>query len=202
VTLKGAMVEGNFDRYAVAAWLDYRFAPKGYGYFIPHSDTEANIVIAYPDYPETDVLDIDQLWHMFHERASADLKQKLKITDRFQITRQIIGICRYPRIGNTFFTGNCFGAIMPFLGFGQYPAILTGIYAALDLCGKGSYEKLTAHLRDSYQTALTLRRGLEKLDNAKLDKLVKAMDTDTAEAMFNSRHNFLKAAGMLLGPFI
>ncbi|WP_243292708.1 NAD(P)-binding protein, partial [Bacillus sp. FJAT-47783] len=47
--LTGATVEGNFDRYTVMVWLDHRFAPKGYGYLLPFSDKEANIVVAYPD---------------------------------------------------------------------------------------------------------------------------------------------------------
>jgi flavin-dependent dehydrogenase len=201
VSLKGATVEGNFDRYTVAAWLDNRFAPQGYCYFIPFSEHEATLVIAYPDYPENRQKD-QPLWEDFFRRASLDLGQDLHITDNFEITRYKIGLCDNPRIGNTFFTGNCFGAIMPFLGFGQYPALLTGIYAAMDLCGQGDYNHLTKHLRDSYQYALTLRRALEKLDNAKLDRLVQGLKTDSAERLLNTRYNFLKAAAGFLRPFV
>lgn len=201
VTLKGATVEGTFDRYTVAAWLDNRYAPKGYCYFIPLSEHEANLVIAFPDYPEIRELDRQALWEAFFLRAGDDLGQELRITDNFEITGYKIGICKAPRIGNTFFTGNCFGAIMPFLGFGQYPAILTGIYSALDLCGRGHYQDLTQHLRKSYHNALVLRRGLEKLSNSNLDRLVASLQTSAAERLFNTRYDFLKAASWLLRPF-
>ncbi|MCW3488915.1 NAD(P)/FAD-dependent oxidoreductase [Dethiobacter alkaliphilus] len=198
VTIKGATLEGSFNRYAVAAWLDARYAPLGYSYFIPYSEHEANLSVAFPDYPQNENVDADQLWHHLHETVRRDLGQELKITDTFSITGYAIGLCNYPRLGNTFFTGNCFGAIMPFLGFGQYPAILTGIYAALDLCGKGRYEDLTRPLRKSYQNALSLRSSLEKLDNKGLDLVVKALNTKAAERLFHSRFDFLKGAGLLL----
>lgn len=80
------------------------------------------------------------------------------ITDCFTVEKYIIGLCNEPRLGNTFFTGNCFGTIMPFLGFGQFASILSGIYAAHDLSGQGSYEELTGPLRLSYRNSLVLRK--------------------------------------------
>lgn len=188
VTLKGATVVGDFDTYTVEAWLDNNLAPKGYGYLIPFSKKEANIVIAYPDYPENREKDLNKLWKKFYERVCTLKNQNLKVTDSFEVTRYIIGICKYPRIGNTFFTGNCFGSIMPFLGFGQFASILTGVYAAYDICGKGHYEDLTKPLRRSYNNSLVLRRTLEKLDNQKLDKVVKSLNGSLGNRIFNSKH--------------
>lgn len=203
VTLKGVNVVGDFDRYSVAVWLDHRLAPKGYGYLIPLSDKQANLVIAYPDYPENREQDINDLWAAFFRRACRDLKQNPKIIDHFEVTRYIIGICRQPRIGNTFFTGNCFGAIMPFLGFGQFVSILTGIYAAHDLCGRGSYAELTRPLRRSYQNSLILRRAMEQLDNAKFDLLVKNLNGFWGDKLFNSgSYDVLKLFSYLLRPWL
>ena len=198
VTIKGVTVEGSFNRYGVAAWLDSRYAPQGYGYFIPYSEHEANLSIAYPDYPENENFPGNDRLAQLLERLRSDLGQDLKVTDSFDISRYAIGLCDRPRLGNTFFTGNCFGAIMPFLGFGQYPAILTGIYAALDICGQGKYEDLTHPLRKSYSNALVLRRSLERLDDTQLDLAVKALNTNTAERLFNTRFDFLKAASWML----
>jgi flavin-dependent dehydrogenase len=197
--LRGATVEGSFDRYEVRAWMDNRFAPQGYGYLIPFTEKEAHIVIAYPEYPENKTQDTETLWGNFFDRVCEDLGQSLKVTDNFEITGYIIGICQYPRIGNTFFTGNCFGSIMPFLGFGQFSAILTGIYAAQDLCGLGDYEKLTMPLRESYENSLTLRRSLEKLGNTQLDLLVQKLNGSFGNRLFNSKHfDPLKISGRLL----
>lgn len=202
VTLKGAMVEGKFDPYTVAAWLDNRFAPNGYGYLIPISETEANITIVYPDYPENRPEDVDKWWNLFFDIVCMEYKQTLRITDHFQVTRYIIGICKSPRIGNTFFTGNCFGSIMPLFGFGQVSAILTGVYAAMDICGKGNYEELTRNLRSSYENSLVLRRSVEQLDNHKLDIIVKALGSKLGNRIFNTKRDPLKLASYLLRPLV
>ena len=203
VTLKGATVEGKFDRYTAAAWLDNRFAPGGYGYFIPISEEEANIVIAYPDYPENRSGNLEEMWDMFYERARMDLDQELKITDKFEVTRYIIGICKYPRIGNTLFVGNCYGSIMPFMGFGQFLAMMTGIYAAHDLCGEGRYEDLVKGFYKSYNNSLVLRRAMEKMDNAKQDFLVKSLNNGLTDRIFDvKRIDVLKLVSYLLRPVV
>lgn len=203
VTLKGATVEGKFDRYVVSAWLDNRFAPQGYAYLIPFSDKEANIVIAYPDYPQNVQKDINSMWSLFYDRVCTDCGQTLRITDTFEVTKYIIGTCQYPRIGNTFFVGNNFGSIMPFLGFGQFVAIMTGIYSAQDICGLGSFENLTKALKKSYANSLVNRRAMEKLNNPKFDFLVRNANRKFVEKAFNSK-NFdpLKYVSYLLRPFV
>ncbi|MEW9121100.1 MAG: NAD(P)/FAD-dependent oxidoreductase [Thermotaleaceae bacterium] len=203
VSLKGSMVRGNFERFSAAAWLDNQLAPKGYAYFIPLSDTEADLVVAYPDYPENASEDIEILWQRFYQKSCQDLNQNLEVIDGFQITNYIIGICNSPRIGNTFFTGNCFGSIMPFLGFGQITALLTGIYAAHDLAGIGNYEKLTQPLRRSYEQSLVLRRQMEQLSNHQYDLCVKALGSSFGQRIFHTKSmSPLKLSSYLLRPFV
>ena len=202
VSMKGATVAGAFDRCTVMAWLNNELAPKGYAYLIPLSEKEANIVIAYPDYPENRLVKIDFYWDKFYREVCKVMGQQLKITDGFQISGYSIGICKQPRIGNTFFTGNCFGAIMPFLGFGQTASILTGIYAAHDLCGKGKYSELTIPLRNSYHNSLVLRRTMEKLSNRHFDVLVKSLKGSWGDRLFNSQRDVMKMAGYLLRPMV
>jgi hypothetical protein len=92
---------------------------------------------------------------------------------------------------------------MPFLGFGQWIALLTGIYAAQDLCGMENYEELTKPLQKSYESSLILRRAMEKADNAKLDIMIKALSGKLGEKLFNSgHHDPLKIASYLLRPFV
>src|SRR5690606_27982214 len=61
VSISGATVEGRFDRYEAQTWLDYAIAPHGYGYLIPYSETEANVVVALPDQPGTEGRDDELL---------------------------------------------------------------------------------------------------------------------------------------------
>ncbi len=203
VTLKGATVSGSFKKREVAAWLDNNLAPQGYCYLIPYSNTEANITLAYPDHPQVTKPNIDTLWERFYERVCTNTNQNLKITDQFEIENYMVGLCDQPRIGNTFFTGNCMGTIMPVLGFGQTESILSGIYAAQDLLGKGNYNKLTKPMRESYKNSLILRHALEKLDNHGYDTLIRLLDTKLANKLFNNRRiNIMKVISYLLRPFI
>lgn len=200
-TLKGATVEGNFDRHHVSIWLDNHLAPKGYGFLLPYSEKEAVITIAYPDYQENQSLNLDSLWDRFYTKVCKDLNQNLRITDQFEVNRYIMGLSEYPRLGNTFFTGNCFGAMMPGFGFGQLPSMLTGIYAAHDLCGKGKYEELVMPLKKSYHNSLVIRQAMEQLDNHKLDLIVNLLNNRVSTYILTTNKlNPLKIASYILRP--
>lgn len=203
VSLKGVTVEGQFDRYAVKVWLDYDYAPYGYGYLLPFSEKEANVVIGIPDIPANRGVELEKLWEPYFQRVQSELNQALRVTDEFQITHYPVGICDRGRVGNTFYVGNCFGSLMPFLGFGQYHALLTGVYAAYDLCGLGNYEELTGAFRQSYEHSLVLRRVMEQLDNVDLDRMVRALSGTLGNKLFFAKRiNPLKVASYLMRPYV
>ncbi|MGX6445960.1 NAD(P)/FAD-dependent oxidoreductase [Neobacillus sp. K501] len=203
VSIKGATIEGNFDRYTVMAWIDYDLAPYGYCFLIPYSKNEANISLAIPNLPENKNIDISQQWYSFYKMVRSQLSQDLPITDQFHISNYPIGICESPRIGNTFYVGNCFGTMMPFMGFGQYAAILSGVYAAYDLCGLGNYEELMKPLRQSYEDSIVLRRAMEQLSNEGLDQIIHSLQGYWGEKLFHTNKvNPLKVASYLLRPFL
>lgn len=203
VSIKGATVEGSFDRNTVMAWLNYELSPYGYCFLIPYSEKEANISVAIPDLPVNGDVEMDDLWSQFYPKAQSQLGQSLPITDQYQITKYIMGICQYPRIGNTFYIGNCFGTMMPFMGFGQYPSILSGVYAAYDLCGLGDYEKLMNPLRQSYEDSLVLRRAMEQLSNEGIDRILRGLQGYWGEKLLRTKTiNPLKIASYLLRPYI
>ncbi|WP_244895446.1 NAD(P)/FAD-dependent oxidoreductase [Evansella clarkii] len=202
VTIKGTTVEGRFDNYSVPVWLDNDLLPNGYAYLLPFSEKEAGLAFALPE-QEAVTFNTDRMWEEFHSRVCHYYEQPLKLTDQFHINGYQIGICRHSRIGNTFYTGNNFGSIMPFLGFGQFEAILTGIFAALDICGKGSYEKLTEPLRKSYSRSLTLRNAFESLTNDKYDFIVGRLNGQLGQKFFERNgSNPLKLISLLLRPFV
>ncbi len=203
VSLCGMIVEGEFDQFKAMTWLNNNYAPQGYCYLIPISKKEANLVVAYPDYPENRQYDSAVLLKNLHKQVQLDIKQELKEVDNFQITNYKIGLCNTPRIGNTFFVGNCYGAIMPFLGFGQFSAIMTGVYSAYDICGKGKYENLVKELNKSFNDSLILRKGMEHLDNSKFDLIVKNLSGEVVHKIFNSKNvDYLNIVSHLLKPVI
>lgn len=201
VTLKGATITGNYDPRVVYAWLNNNFAPEGYSYLIPYNEQEANIVIAYPEKPGLEKTEV------YWERFLVEIKNRFgfdfRITDEFFINNYSIGIAKEGRIGNTFFTGNCFGSIMPFLGFGQFLAILTGIYAARDIAGYEKYEDQVKIFRESYEDSLILRRQLEMLDNGGCDSFVKLIDNKLAKYLIEDTNiNILKYISKFISPYV
>lgn len=175
-TIRGATIEGEFTTSNPHIWMNYDIIPKGYGWIIPYSKNEANLSIAYPDYPENIKLNINYMWEQFYNLTCESFGQKFKITDKFEITRYMMGICNKPKIDNTYFVGNCFGTISPGLGFGQFSSILTGVYAAYDICKIGSYQELTKPLFENYNNSLVLRKFLENLTNDQIDFHIKNLD--------------------------
>ncbi|SDZ76041.1 Dehydrogenase (flavoprotein) [Thalassobacillus cyri] len=201
-SFKGAVVEGEFNQTEVHTFFNNDFAPKGMAYILPHSDREASLVLVYPQYPENESLDKDELWKMCFEECSRRLDQDFKILNEYSIKDYRIGKIETPRIGNTFFVGNCFGAITPVIGFGQFESMLTGIYAAHDIVGIGEYDKLVQPLSEGYHDSLTLRRNLEKLDNKKLDLLTKSMSNELMESFITSKKiNAMKILSKILHPY-
>lgn len=206
--LKGATVEGNFKSDKASTWFNHDFVPKGYAYLIPFSQKEAHIVIAYPNYPENSNKDINDMWQKFYEQVCKDTNQNLRITDRFQVKDYIMGICNQPKIDNTYFVGNCFGTISPGLGFGQFTSILTGIYAAYDICGIEEYETLTKPLKSNYKNSLVLRKTLEELNDNNFDMIIKNLDNKLFDKLIDKLHgdetNFdlLKWVSYVLRPWI
>ncbi|KMT22534.1 NAD(P)/FAD-dependent oxidoreductase [Clostridium cylindrosporum] len=177
-TIKGATVQGNFITSSPHVWFNYDILPKGYTWLIPFSDNEANLSIAYPDYPDNIKLDINSMWEKFYSLVCRDLGEDLTITDNFEITRYMMGICNKPKINNTYFVGNCFGSISPGLGFGQLTSILTGVYSAYDICGIGDYEELTKHLFEDYNHSIVFRRFMENLTDEQLDFHIKNLNNN------------------------
>jgi flavin-dependent dehydrogenase len=203
VSIKGATVEGTFDRYTVMVWMDYDISQYGYCFLIPYSEKEANISIAIPEIPENADVEISDLWDSFYSMIQSQLKQELPITDQFQISRYLMGICHSARIGNTFYVGNNFGTMMPFMGFGQYASIVSGVYAAYDLCGLGSFEELTKPLRQSYEDSLVLRRAMEQLSNEGLDRVIHSLKGNWGKKLFLTKTiNPLRVASYFLRPYI
>lgn len=184
-TLKGATVEGEFLTSISHVWFNYDVIPKGYAWLMPFSEKEANLVIAYPGYPNNIKLDINTIWETFYSIACKDLDQSFRITDRFEITKYMMGICDNPIIDNTYFVGNCFGTVSPGLGFGQFASVLTGVYAAYDLCNLGKYEELLKPLFENYNNSITLRRFLENLNNDNIDSIVRNLDNKLLDGLIN-----------------
>lgn len=185
-TIKGATVKGEFITSNPHVWFNYDILPKGYAWLIPFSEKEANLVLAYPDYPQNIRLDIKDLWKKLYNLVCRDIDQDLHITDNFEITRYMMGICNKAKIDNTYFVGNCFGTISPGLGFGQFASILTGVYSAYDICGFGNYEEFVKPLFENYEHSLVLRRFMENLTDEQLDFHIRNLNNNIIDKLVHN----------------
>ncbi|ARI79017.1 NAD(P)/FAD-dependent oxidoreductase [Halobacillus mangrovi] len=200
-SFRGSTVSGEFKRNEIYTWFNNDFAPKGMSYLLPHSETEASLIVVYPQYPENQKKDKEELWEQCLESAQKSLQQKLSITNDYSLKDFMVGKAAYPRIGNTFFTGNCLGCISPFIGFGQFTALLTGIYAAEDICGLESYEKQTKSIYQKYHDSLTLRRLIEHSSNEQLDRVVKSLHNELlGKALTSPKLQILKVLAKVAHP--
>jgi len=201
-SFKGAIIEGDFNQTEAYTFFNNNFAPKGMAYVLPHSEREASLVLVYPQYSENEMLDKEELWKECFAECCRRLDQNFKVLREYSIKDYRIGKIQTPRIGNTFFVGNCWGAITPVFGFGQFESMLTGIYAAHDIVGIGSYENLVQPLSTSYHDSLTLRRTLERFDNKKLDLLTKSMSNELVESFVTSKKfNAMKILSRIIHPY-
>lgn len=202
VHIKGATIKGTFNIQEVYMWLNDYYAPGGYAILIPFSQTEANMMIGFPIKNES-IRKIDELWNNFSKAIKKLIQQDIQITDSFEIDNYIMGHASNPRIGNSFFVGNCYGALMPFMGFGEVESIMTGIYAAHDLLGMGDYEELTKPILESYKESLILRQAMNKLTNHGYDRLIKILDTPFAKKMLHIEQlNMIRVVSTLIKPFL
>ncbi|MNI79556.1 hypothetical protein D3C73_1360210 [compost metagenome] len=76
--------------------------------------------------------------------------------------------------------------------------MLSGIYAAEDLCGLGSYIETTKEIRESYQNSMILRKWYEKMNNSQKDKLVKKMNGYWGEKLLTTQMDVLKIISRFL----
>lgn len=190
VKIIGATIEGEFEPTTVKMWLNNNFAPQGYGYFLPIGNKLASIAIATPH----DIVDWETLWDKFLAQLNFDFR----IKDTFQIDHYEIGRAKTQQFDNTYIIGHAGGFIMPFLGFGQFTSIESGILVAKALVKNKNYNKLTKNLRKDYKTSYKLRKIMAKMNNSQLDKLVKTLNNNTVKRMFLQRKiNVAKILGWL-----
>lgn len=191
-TVKLATITGSFDPHHMYSWHDNNISPKGFAFLTPFSKSHATIAIAIPAYLNSEHNQIDTFWKIFLHRLNTDTQIDIKIIDTFQIENLIFSRSIAAKIGTTYFTGNCLGAMGPAFGIGQFTSILSGIYAAIDISQKGNYNKLTKPLFTSYNHSLTLRRYMEKLDNHQFDTMIRIINKPLFNRMLLSNINFTK----------
>ncbi len=163
--LKGCIVKGKFDIGVSKIWLNTKLSKNCMVYFAPFDEKEASYcTVAIPSSPE----ELDILW----SRTIEELKFEPIPKTEFKFEEYKMGRVSTRQIGKILLVGAAGGHVLPFLGFGQIPSILSGIYAAESIITGKDYNKLTSWFNKRYENSLTLRKYANNLDNEGFDRLV------------------------------
>lgn len=163
--LKGCIVKGKFNLGVSKIWLNTRLSKKCMVYFAPFDENEAcYCTVAIPSSPE----ELDTLW----SRTIEELNFEPIPHTEFKFEEYKMGRVLTKQIGKKLLIGAAGGFVLPFMGFGQIPSILSGVYAAESIITGKDYNKLTSWFNRSYTDELVLRKYVNQLDNKGLDRLV------------------------------
>ncbi|WP_026486339.1 NAD(P)/FAD-dependent oxidoreductase [Caldanaerobius polysaccharolyticus] len=163
--LKGAIVVGEFDPNTLVMWMNAAYAKSGYAYLAPYDSRRAIVAMMVP-YISRD--ELEERWQLFlnmenitHEKIEGFLMQHSSGNV-------------YPHVvENVYFIGSAGGVLEPFLGFGQYHAILTGCIAAKCIVEEKDYEKELLYIKSEFNKMFVFRKALDRMTNRGYDFIIK-----------------------------
>lgn len=163
--LKGCIVKGKFEVGVTKIWVDTEMSKNCMVYFAPFDENEASYcTVAIPSSQE----ELDTLW----SRTVEKLRFEPIPQTEFKFEEYKIGRAATRQIGKKLLVGAAGGFVLPFMGFGQIPSILSGIYAAESIAKGKDFNKLTSWFNKQYANDQIIRNYVNNLDNEGLDRLV------------------------------
>ncbi len=192
--LKGCLVKGKFDLGVARIWLNTRLSKHCMVYFAPFSTEEGSYcTVAIPSSPG----ELDILW----SRTIEELNFKPIPKTEFKFEEFKMGKVTAKQIGKIMLTGAAAGFVEPFMGFGQIPSILSGLYAAESIVTGKDYNKLTAWFDKQYAYCLALRKYVDSLENEGFDKLVSSLNFPMVSSLIsNTNLPVLRLAAKAVRP--
>lgn len=163
----GSEVVGKFDPTCLHMWMDTRYSKSGYAYLVPFNSKRATLSLIIPYITEEET---DYYWARFWEIVNPPCS----VVKTFKL-EHISGFVKPTVYKNLLFTGNAAGAIEPFLGFGQYFALVSGVLAARAIYKGEDYEKSIKKYVDKNMELLELRKALDRLGNSDFDTLIRGV---------------------------
>lgn len=169
--LKGAIFEGDFKEDTLLMWLDNELTRGVYIYCAPYSRHKAVIAHVVQNIRQEELNDY---WHRF--LSSRDILKKYDMVESWELPHQA-GFVTTNRVGKVYFVGAAGGGVEPFLGFGQFNAIVSGVMVARSIAQGADINLLLTDLRKKSRELNTLRPLLNTATNRDLDQLMAIMKT-------------------------
>jgi digeranylgeranylglycerophospholipid reductase len=152
-------------------WLDNELTKGVYIYSAPYDKNKAVIAHVIQNIEHED---LQGYWHKFLN--SYGILKKYNMLETWELPH-IAGFVTANKVGKIYFIGAAGGGVEPFLGFGQYNAMITGVMAARSIAYNVDINFLLGNIRKKSKELVTLRPLLDAATNDDLDKLLTFMKT-------------------------
>lgn len=169
--VKGGIFAGDFEADTLQMWLNNDLTNGVYIYSAPYSKNKAVIAQVVQNINQEELNDY---WHRFLE--SYGILKKYDMLESWELPHRV-GFVTKNRIGKIYFIGAAGGGVEPFLGFGQFNAVFTGVMAARSIAHGIDIELLLRNLKTKSRELNTIRHLLNKASNQDFDRLLTLMKT-------------------------
>lgn len=195
--VKGGIFAGDFKEDTLKMWLDNDLTHGVYIYSAPYSKNKGVIAHVVQNIKHEE---LNGYWHRFLE--SRQVLKKYDLLESWELPHNA-GFVSTNKIGKIIFVGTAGGGVEPFLGFGQFNAIISGVMAAKSIVRGIDINLLLKGLRKKSMELLALRKLLNAATNSDFDRLLAAMKTPGLRSMvYKTNIDIIKLLSFGLKPFI
>ncbi len=167
--VKGGIFEGDFEDHTLHMWLDNELTKGVYIYLAPYSKNKAVIAHVVQNIEHEELNDY---WHRFLE--SHDILKKYNMLESWELPHHA-GTVTTARVGKTYFAGAAGGGAEPFLGFGQFNAVVSGVMIARSIAQGSDINLLLKSMAKKSEELKTLRPLMNAATNKDFDLLLTLM---------------------------
>jgi digeranylgeranylglycerophospholipid reductase len=167
--LKGGIFEGDFEVNTLKIWLNKDLNKGTYSYLVPYNSKKAVIAHVVQGIEHSE---LEANWNEFLENN--DILKKNNLTETWELPHHS-GIVTTHKVRNVYFVGASGGGAEPFLGFGQFNAIYSGVMAAKSIVHGTDINLLLNEITRKSQQLLKFRSLLNSATNKGLDTLLTVM---------------------------
>lgn len=190
----GGIFAGDFEDEALQMWLDNELTKGVYIYSAPYSRKKAVIAHVVQNIESQELHDY---WHRFLE--SRDILKKYDLQETWELPHHA-GTVTTNRVGKVYFAGAAGGGVEPFLGFGQFTAVFSGVMVGRSIVQGKDINLLMEPLRKKSRELGRFRPLLNAATNKDFDRLLTIMKTPGLRSVvYRTNIDFIKILSTGLG---
>ena len=169
--LKGGIFAGDFENDTLKMWLDNELTNGVYIYLAPYSKNKAVIAHVVQNIEHEE---INGYWQRFLE--SHDILKKYDMLESWELPHHA-GFVSTHKLGKIYFVGAAGGGAEPFLGFGQFNAIVSGVMTARSIAQGTDINMLLKDITKKGHQLYAFRPLMNSASNQDFDRLLALMKT-------------------------